>query len=288
VLAARVPTLTASVSPVLVGTAAAAGAGSFQALAALAALIGAVAIQIGTNYSNDALDFLHGADTTGRRGPVRATQSGMLTARQVLIGANVCFGIAALAGLYLVALRGWPVLLAGVLSIGAGIAYTANPFRLGYRGLGDLFVFVFFGVVAVVGSDYIQTGDVRLPALLASVAPGLLAVAILVANNLRDIETDRAAGKRTLAVRLGVPATRAQYACCMAGALAVPGLMRALGMLDRWFWLPWLAAPLMGTLIHAVFTRTQGVWQIWVLKRTARLLLIYSVLFAIALARVPP
>jgi 1,4-dihydroxy-2-naphthoate octaprenyltransferase len=121
----------------------------------------------------------------------------------------------------------------------------------------------------VVGSDYVQTGDVRLPALLASVSPGLLAVAILVANNLRDVETDRAAGKRTLAVRLGVPATRVQYAFCMAGALAVPGLMRALGMLGGWFWLPWLAAPLMGILIHAVFTRTQGAWQIWVLKRPA-------------------
>jgi 1,4-dihydroxy-2-naphthoate octaprenyltransferase len=285
VLAARVPTLTASIAPVLVGTAAAAGAGSFRPVAALAALAGAVAIQVGTNYSNDALDFLHGADTTQRRGPARATQSGLLSARQVLIGSYVCFGIAALAGLYLIALRGWPVLVAGVLSIAAGIAYTANPLRLGYRGLGDLFVFIFFGVIAVVGSDYVQTGDVRRPALLASIAPGLLAVAILVANNLRDVETDRAAGKRTLAVRLGVPATRMQYACCMVGALAVPGLMRALGMLGGWFWLPWLAAPLMGILIHAVFTRTQGAWQIWVLKRTARLLLIYSALFAMALVR---
>lgn len=284
-LAARMPTLTASISPVLVGTAAAAGAGAFRPLAALAALIGAVAIQIGTNYNNDALDFLHGADTAQRRGPARATQRGLLTARQVLIGSYVCFGMAAAAGLYLVTLHGWPVLAAGVLSISAGIAYTANPFRLGYRGLGDLFVFVFFGVVAVVGSDYVQTGAVRPPAVLASVAPGLLAVAILVANNLRDVETDRAAGKRTLAVRLGVPATRAQYALCLAGALAVPGIMRGLGMLGDWFWLPWLTAPLMGILVHTVVVRTEGAWQIWALKRTARLMLVFCALFAIALAR---
>jgi 1,4-dihydroxy-2-naphthoate octaprenyltransferase len=287
VLGARVSTLPASISPVLVGTAAAAGAGAFRPLAALAALIGAVAIQIGTNYSNDALDFLHGADTPRRRGPARVTQSGLLAPRQVLIGSYACFGVAALAGLYLVALRGWPILVAGLLSIGAGIAYTAHPFRLGYRGLGDVFVFVFFGVVAVVGTDYVQTGAVRAAAVLASCAPGLLTVAILVANNLRDIETDRAAGKRTLAVRLGLPATRVQYALCLLGALAVPGIMRAVGMVGPWFWLPWLTAPLMILLAHTVFTRTEGAWLIVVLKRTARLTLIHSALFAIALAQGP-
>ncbi|MDR7419001.1 MAG: 1,4-dihydroxy-2-naphthoate polyprenyltransferase [Armatimonadota bacterium] len=286
-LAARVPTLTAAVSPVLVGTAAAAGSGAFQALPALAALAGALAIQVGTNYSNDALDFLHGADTSQRRGPARATQSGLLTARQVLLGSYACFGVAALAGLYLVALRGWPILVAGLLSIAAGVAYTANPFRLGYRGLGDVFVFVFFGVVAVAGSDYVQTGAVRGAALLASVAPGLLAVAILVANNLRDLETDRAVGKRTLAVRLGAPATRVQYALCLLGALAVPGVMRAAGMAGPWFWLPWLTAPLVAALVYTVSTRTEGAWLVWALKRTARLQLIHSALFAIALAKGP-
>jgi 1,4-dihydroxy-2-naphthoate octaprenyltransferase len=285
VLAARIPTLTASVSPVVVGTAAAAGAGLFQMLPALAALIGAVSIQIGTNYSNDALDFLHGADTARRRGPARATASGLLSARQVLIGSYVCFGVTALAGFYLVLLRGWPLLIAGLLSIAAGIAYTANPFRLGYRGLGDLFVFLFFGVVAVVGSDYVQTGSVRPVAVLASIPVGLLITAILVANNLRDIDTDRAAGKRTLAVRLGAPATRIQYAFCLVGALVVPGIMRGAGLAGPWFWLPWLTAPLMAILIYTAFTKNDGPWLIWVLKRTARLVLIFSVLFAIGLAR---
>lgn len=287
VLAARVPTLTAAVSPVLVGTAAAAGAGIHHPLPAFAALLGAVAIQIGTNYSNDALDFLHGADTPRRRGPTRVTASGLLSPQQVLIGSYACFGVAALAGAYLVALRGWPLLVVGLLSIGAGIAYTANPFRLGYRGLGDLFVFIFFGVVAVVGSDYVQTASVRPAAVLASIPVGLLATAILVANNLRDVDTDRAAGKRTLAVRFGVPVTRAQYALCLLGALLVPGIMRATGLAGPWFWLPWLTAPLMGLLAMDVFTRTDGPSLVLVLKRTARLLLIFSALFAIALVRGP-
>jgi 1,4-dihydroxy-2-naphthoate octaprenyltransferase len=273
------------VSPVLVGTAAAAGAGEFRLLPALAALVGAVCIQIGTNYHNDAVDFLHGADTAQRRGPTRVTASGLLSPRQVLIGSYVCFGIAALAGAYLIILRGWPIMLAGLLSIAAGVAYTANPFRLGYRGLGDLFVFIFFGVIAVVGSDYVQTGSIRPAAVLASVPVGLLATAVLVANNVRDIDTDRAAGKRTLAVRLGAPATRIQYALCLTGALVVPGVMRAAGLAGPWFWLPWLTAPLMVMLVAIVFTRTDGPSLIWVLKRTARLLMLFSALFAIGLAR---
>jgi 1,4-dihydroxy-2-naphthoate octaprenyltransferase len=285
VLAARVPTLTASVSPVLVGSAAAAGDGAFRPLPALAALVGAVAIQVGTNYHNDALDFLQGADSVQRRGPTRVTAAGLLPVRRVLVGSYASFGIAALAGLYLVALRGWPVLVAGVLSIGAAIAYTASPLRLGYRGLGDLLVFVFFGLVGVVGSDYVQTGAVRPPAVLASVSVGLLTTAILVANNLRDMETDRAAGKRTLAVRLGAAGTRIQYALCVAVAFAVPGVMRAAGMAGAWFWLPWLATPLAARLVHAVFVRHDGPSQIWALKRTAGLLLIFSALLALALAR---
>jgi 1,4-dihydroxy-2-naphthoate octaprenyltransferase len=280
-----VPTLTASVAPVLVGTAAAAGAGTFQIAPALAALLGAVAIQVGTNYNNDALDFLHGADTVQRRGPTRVTAAGLLSARQVLIGSYVCFGIAAAAGVYLIALRGWPVLVAGVLSIACAVAYTANPFRLGYRGLGDLFVFIFFGVIAVVGSDYAQTGAVRAQAVLAAIPVGLLAVAILVANNLRDIDTDRAAGKRTLAVRLGAQATRVQYALCMGASLAVPAVMRAAGLLGDWFWVPWLGAPLAGILTYVVFTRHDGASQVWALKRTARFLLVFSALLALALAR---
>ncbi len=288
VLAARVATLPAAIAPVLVGTGAAAGAGAFHPWAALAALAGALAIQIGTNFHNDVLDFLHGADNAERRGPQRATQSGLLTPRQVLTGSFVAFGVAAIAGAYLVTRGGWPILIAGFLSVASGIAYTAHPIRLGYRGLGDLFVFVFFGVVAVVGTDYVQTGTLRLVALYASVVPGALATAILVANNLRDIDTDRAAGKRTLAVRLGPAATRAQYALCVAVAFAMPAVMRLEGLIGAWFWLPWLSAPLGGFLVYTIVTRSEGPWLVWVLRRTARLLMIFSALFAIALANIAP
>ncbi len=283
VLAARVPTLTAAVAPVMVGTAAAAGDGMFAPLPAIAALVAAVCIQIGTNFHNDALDFLQGADTSRRLGPARATQSGLLSARQVLAGAYLCLGIAAAAGIYLVALRGWPVLMVGLASIAAALAYTASPLRLGYRGLGDLFVFLFFGVVAVVGSDYVQTGSVRAVAVAASVPVGLLAAAILVLNNLRDIETDRAAGKRTLAVRLGARATRAQYVCCLAGAVAAPAALRLAGLLGSWFWLPWLAVPTMVGLVRIVLRHDAAVALVGALKRTARLLLVYGALLAASL-----
>ncbi len=282
-LAARVPTLTLGVAPVLVGTAAAAGSGMFQPLAALAAFVGAVAIQIGTNYHNDAADFLHGADDARRCGPQRVTASGLLPPGRVLAGAYAAFGIAAAAGLYLVWLRGWPLLILGLLSIGAGIAYTAAPLRLGYRGLGELFVFAFFGVVAVAGSDFVQTGLIRPQAVAASVPVGLLAVAVLVANNLRDIETDRAAGKRTLAVRLGAPATRMFYTACLAGALAAPPVMRAAGLLGSLYWLPWLSAPLVVILAATVYRRDDAAALVWVLKRTARLALLYGALLALAL-----
>jgi 1,4-dihydroxy-2-naphthoate octaprenyltransferase len=283
VLAARVPTLPAAVAPVLVGTAAAAGTGVFHPAPALAALAGALAIQIGTNYHNDAADFLQGADDARRRGPQRAAASGLLPARRVLSGAYASFAVAAAAGLYLVWLRGWPVAVVGLLSIAAGIAYTAAPLRLGYRGLGEIFVFLFFGVVAVVGSDYVQTGLVRAQAAAASMPVGLLAVAVLVANNLRDIETDRAAGKRTLAVRLGAPATRVLYAACLAGALAAPAAMRAAGFLGDRFWLPWLGAPLAVMLAAAAYRSHDAGVLVRVLKRTAGLLLLYGVLLALAL-----
>jgi len=285
VLAARVPTLTAAVAPVLVGTAAAAGDGMFAPLPAFAALIAAVSIQIAANLHNDALDFLQGADTAGRLGPARATQAGLLSARQVLVGAYLCLGVAAAAGIYLVVLRGWPLLVVGLASIAAALAYTASPLRLGYRGLGDLFVFLFFGVVAVVGSDYVQSGEIRAVAVAASVPVGLLASAILVLNNLRDIDTDRAAGKRTLAVRLGPRATRAQYVFCLAGAMAAPAVMRLAGLLGPWFWLPWLAAPTMVGLVRTVLRHDAAAALVEALKRTARLLLVYGALLAASLLR---
>ncbi len=277
-LAARPATLTAAVAPVLVGTATAARAGAFHPLAALAALAVAVLVQVGTNFSNDAHDFLHGADRLPRRGPLRVTAGGLLTPQQVLRGAWVAFGLACAAGLYLVWLRGWPLVLVGLACVAAGVAYTAGP-RLGYRGLGDLFVFVFFGLVAVVGTDYVQTGSVRGEAVWAAVPVGLTCTTILVVNNLRDIPTDAVAGKRTLAVRLGPLGTRVEYTACWLVALAWPLLRHEQLSL---FWLPWLAAPLVAATGWRVWTRQDPASLNAALRQTARLHLLYGALWGLS------
>lgn len=285
VVAARLPTLPAAVAPVLVGSAAAAHAGGFNLPSALAALVVALAIQVGTNYANDAADFLRGADTAGRLGPPRVTQLGLLSARTVLRGAYLCFGVAAAVGLVFVARYGWPVAVAGILAIASGLAYTGGPWPFGYHGLGELFVFVFFGVVAVAGTTYVQAGGLTALALAASVPVGLLCSAILVANNLRDIHTDRAAGKRTLAVRIGPEATRVLYLGCLAGAVVAPALMRWAGLTGAWFWLPWLTAPEMLALGHVVWRRRDGPALVVALKRTARVHLVYGILLAASILR---
>ena len=279
-LAARVPTLTAAVTPVLVGTAAAAAAGSFRVAHALGALAVALSIQVGTNFYNDALDFLRGADTSERRGPARATQRGLLSPRQVLVGAYSCFGVAGCVGAYFVWLFGWPVLVAGLLAIAAGIGYTGGPWPFGYHGLGELFVFVFFGVVAVVGSAYVQAGTIVPLAAAASVPVGMLCMAILVLNNLRDIETDRAAGKWTLAARVGPRATSAMYLGCLVVAAAAPAVLRAFRLTGAWFWLPWLTVPLMGALVHAALLSRDPATLNRALRQTAALHLLFGMLLA--------
>ncbi len=206
VMAARPRTLPASVAPVLVGTSLALGAGHFNALAFVAALLGAMLIQVGTNLSNDYSDARRGADTEDRLGPVRVTAGGLVPPRQVLIATYATFGLAVLCGAYLIAIAGWGLLAVGAASILAGILYTGGPRPYGYEGLGELFVFLFFGLVAVVGSWYVQVQTLPWEPFVVAVPVGLLAAAILVVNNLRDIETDRRAGKRTLAVRLGAAA----------------------------------------------------------------------------------
>ncbi|MGH2348345.1 MAG: 1,4-dihydroxy-2-naphthoate polyprenyltransferase [bacterium] len=282
-LAARVPTLSAAVAPVLVGTAAAAATGRFHLLVFLAALIAAISIQVATNFANDAFDFLRGADTSRRLGPARVTQSGLLSAREVLTGAYVAMGLACAAGAYLVALHGWPLAVVGLLSIAAGLAYTGGPWPLGYHGLGELFVFIFFGVVAVTGSAYVQTGSISMVALSASIPVGLLVTAILVLNNLRDIETDRAAGKRTLAVRLGPRATRALYVLCLAGAAAGPGIMRAAGLIGARFWLPWLLVPMLVALAGTALRSAEPASLNNGLRKTAAAHLLFGILFGLSL-----
>src|SRR5436305_1091019 len=202
-MAARPRTLPAAVAPVLVGPARAGEAGVFHPVTLAATLIGAVFIQVGTNLSNDYSDARRGADTEDRLGPVRVTAGGLVPPRQVLMATWVSFGVAVLVGIYLVAVAGWELLLVGGASILAGVLYTGGPRPYGYEGLGELFVFAFFGIVAVTGSYFVQAKDLPWEAFVLAVPVGLLAASILMVNNIRDLETDRRAGKRTLAVRLG-------------------------------------------------------------------------------------
>jgi len=254
-LATRPRTLPAAAAPVLMASAIAFAEGKFALPAALAALAGALLLQIGANLANDVFDFHRGADTAERLGPTRVTQSGLLTPRQVLIGMWVTFGLAAVAGLYLISLVGWPVLAIGVLSILAAIAYSGGPLPFGYFGLGDLVVFIFFGPVAVGGTYYVQAGDVSLAAWLASIPLGLLASAILVVNNLRDIETDQRAGKHTLAVRIGVEATRWEYSILVGASFLAAPLMAVAGAAPIWVVLSWLGLPFAAKLLRIVWNQ---------------------------------
>lgn len=281
-LASRPATLPAAVVPVLVGTAAAVPRGVFSAAVFAAALAASLLIQVGTNFANDYFDYSQGADTEERTGPVRLIQSGLVGPGQVLLAALVSFGLAALIGLYLVYVGGWPILLIGMLSILAGLAYTGGPYPLGYHGLGDVFVFVFFGLVAVTGTYYLHTGEVDAVAWLASVPVGLLVTNILVVNNVRDINTDRVAGKHTLATRIGRPASEGQYALFLAVAYMVPVLLWLLGMMSVWFWLPWLTVPLAARALQGL-RRLHGRALNTVLRQTGQLHLLYGLLFSLSL-----
>ena len=259
-MAARPRTLPAAVAPVLVGTALAATEGTFRPLTFVAAMLGALFIQIGTNLSNDYSDARRGADTEDRLGPVRVTAGGLVPPRQVLVATYVAFGMAVLAGAYLIATAGWELLLVGAASILAGVLYTGGPRPYGYEGLGEVFVFLFFGVVAVTGSYFAQVERLTWEAFVLAVPVGLLASAILVVNNVRDLETDRRAGKRTLAVRLGRPRARTLYVAMVFGAFAcapVPWLAGS-DELSGWLALPIAAVPLAVPVARTVRTRTDG------------------------------
>jgi 1,4-dihydroxy-2-naphthoate octaprenyltransferase len=279
-MAARPRTLPAAVAPVLVGTALAATQDVFEVLTFVAALLGAIFIQIGTNLSNDYSDARRGADTEDRLGPVRVTAGGLVPPKQVLIATYVAFGLAVLAGVYLIATSGWELLVVGVASILAGVLYTGGPRPYGYEGLGEIFVFLFFGVVAVAGSYFAQTEEVAGEALLLAVPVGLLAAAILVVNNVRDLETDKRAGKLTLAVRMGRERTRRMYTAMLVAAFLVVPLAWLLGDLDAWVLLAWLAAPLAIPLIRTVSTRTDGPALNGALAGTGMLQLAFCVLLS--------
>lgn len=282
-LAARPKTLPASISPVLVGTALALREGAFDPLVFIATLAAAALLQVGANFANDVFDYLKGADKA-RQGPTRVTQSGLLTPRQMLTGTGVVFGAAALIGLYLVIVGGWPILLIGAVSIVCALAYTAGPFPLAYRGLGDLFAFVFFGVVAVMGTYFLQTHHFTLMSFIASLPNALFATCIIVVNNLRDIDTDRAANKRTLAVRIGDRPTRVEYCAMLVIAYLTPLILWLLGFVLSWAWLiPWVSAPIAFVLARDLWRAPRGPALNSILGRTAQLNLIFSVLFSLAL-----
>lgn len=248
----------------------------------MAALLGALLIQVGTNFANDVFDFKKGADTTERLGPLRVTQAGLLSPRQVMIGMWLTFGAAALIGLYLAVVGGWPIVVIGILSIASGIAYTGGPFPLGYNGLGDLFVFVFFGLVAVCGTYYVQALTVSAASVWAAVPVGLLATAILVVNNLRDIATDRAAGKKTLAVRLGRRGAQVEYLLLLTLSYAAPPAMWLVGVSTPWVMLSWLSLLVVKPLLHLIMNE-KGRPLNQALAGTARLELVYAFLFSMGL-----
>src|SRR4051812_11327930 len=279
-VAARPRTLPAAVAPVLVGTALAGTEGTFKPLRFVCALIGSIFIQVGTNLANDYSDARRGADTEDRLGPVRVTAGGLMPPRQVLVGTYVAFGIAVLAGAYLIAVAGWQLLLVGVASIAAGVLYTGGPKPYGYEGLGELFVFLFFGVVAVAGSYFVQVEHLEWEAFALSVPVGLLASAILVVNNVRDADTDRRAGKRTLAVRLGRPRARRLFAGMLVVAYAVPGVLPWVSRLSPLILLTLLTIPLAVQLVRTVNTRTDGPSLNGALAGTGRLLALFSLLLS--------
>jgi 1,4-dihydroxy-2-naphthoate polyprenyltransferase len=279
-MAARPRTLPAAVAPVLVGTALAGQAGVFHPVTFAATLIGAIFIQVGTNLSNDYSDARRGADTEDRLGPVRVTAGGLVPPRQVLMATWVSFGVAVLVGIYLVAVAGWELLLVGAASILAGVLYTGGPRPYGYEGLGELFVFAFFGIVAVTGSYFVQAKELPWEAFVLAVPVGLLAAAILMVNNIRDLETDRRAGKRTLAVRLGRRRARRLYAISVYLAFGLAPLPWVLGSLSAWLLVPWLALPLAVPLVRTVATRTDGPTLNAALARTGMLQLVFCLLLS--------
>jgi 1,4-dihydroxy-2-naphthoate polyprenyltransferase len=279
-MAARVRTLPAAIAPVLVGTSLAGFAHVFHPLRFIAALVGAIFIQVGTNLSNDYSDARRGADTEDRLGPVRVTAGGLVPPKRVLVATYISFGVAVLAGVYLIAVAGWQLLIVGAASILAGVLYTGGPRPYGYEGLGEAFVFLFFGIVAVAGSYFVQVKHLSWEAFALAVPVGLLAASILVVNNVRDIETDRRAGKRTLAVRLGRERTRALFAAMIYVAYLLAPVTWLFGPLKPWVMLPWLTLPVAAPIVRTVRNHVDGASLNQALAQTGLLQLSFCTLLA--------
>jgi 1,4-dihydroxy-2-naphthoate octaprenyltransferase len=277
-LAARPKTLPAAASGVVTGSALALRDGYFQPGPALAALLVALLLQIGSNLANDVYDYERGADAGERHGPTRVTQAQLLTPAQVKVGMWAVFGLSALLGLYLAFVAGWVVILIGLAAILSAIAYTGGPFPLGYYGLGDLFVFIFFGVAAVAGTYFVQAGSVGAHAWWMSLPIGWLIVDILVVNNLRDIKTDRDAGKHTLAVRFGERGARIQYMALLLASYLILPVLAVFNILPWTSLLAWLSFPL-GWRTWLIVREQAGRPLNAALAGTGQTTLVYSLLF---------
>lgn len=282
-LAIRPKTLPAAVAPVAVGSAVAIGDGHFAFVPALFCLIGAMLLQIGVNLANDYFDFKNNIDSEERLGPVRVTQSGLILPAEVKRGMIFCLFLASLVFLYLAQQGGMPIVIIGIISVLAALAYSGGPYPLASNGLGELFVFIFFGLVAVGGSYFIQTGELTWQVMQATVPPGLLITAIMVVNNLRDIETDSKAGKKTLAVILGHSRTVTEYKLLLLFSYLVPPLMLLTDVTGIYILLPLLTLPLALVLIKRIESQ-KGARLNEVLAGTAKLSLFYSLLFSVGLA----
>jgi len=282
VMASRLPTLAAAIVPVMVGAACAMAFHGLRWLPTLVTFLGAIWIQIGTNFANDVFDFEKGADTGERLGPTRAVQAGLLSPEQMRRGMVAAFGVAVLCGVYLTWVAGWPLAVIGIASIVSGIAYTGGPYPLGYHGLGDLFVLIFFGFVAVAGTAFISLGYVPALAWWAAVPVGCLATNILVVNNVRDRKTDREAGKRTLVARFGRWLGVAEYCFFLLLAYLVPMWLVWIGWGGIFMLLPLVTIP-RGLLLASRLVRLEGRALNQILVGTAQLMVFHGILFSLGI-----
>ena len=259
----------------------AASKGSFNIIVFTATLLAAVLIQIGTNFANDYYDFTKGADNDRRLGPLRVTQAGLVSPSAMKHAMFLVLGGAALLGLFLVWTGGLPILIIGLLSLCLAVFYTGGPFPLAYVGLGDIFVFIFFGPIAVAGTYFLLASEWKAEAMLSGCAPGFLASAILVVNNLRDIETDGACGKKTLAVRLGSRASRVEYTLLIIAAMLMPLVLTVFSFASAWVLLAWFSIVPAIPLIKSVFQEEKKEKLNQTLADTGKLLAIYGLLFSV-------
>jgi 1,4-dihydroxy-2-naphthoate octaprenyltransferase len=281
-LAIRPKTLSAAVAPVIVGSTMAYADSHLMLLPAFACMLSAILLQIGSNLANDVFDYEKGADKGERLGPTRVTQAGLLTSNQVKLGMCFAFGVAALLGVYLIIVGGWPILILGLAAILSAVAYTGGPYPLGYHGLGDLFVFIFFGLSATAGTYYLQVGIVSSPVWWMAVAMGFLTINILVINNMRDIENDRRVNKMTLAVKLGMTGARIEFYGLITFAYLIPLGIWITDLATPWVMLTWLSIPLAIKWVRFI-TINSGKALNNALEGAGRIELMYSFLFAIGI-----